>query len=147
MADYQSSIRCPVSADRAYQAITHEMSMWWTPMSHRFTNIGDRGKTDFGGPSYWVFEAVTLNRPHLILLECCESNMVSDSLADPEEWLGTSLKFEISEGNDACTITLTHIGLNPEMACYEICKAGWDHYIAGSLKHYLDDEGGNPNSY
>lgn len=33
------------------------------------------------------------------------------------------------------------------MACYGICKAGWDHYIAGSLKQYLDGLGGRPNSY
>ncbi|MBT2968437.1 MAG: SRPBCC domain-containing protein [Candidatus Thiodiazotropha sp. (ex Ctena orbiculata)] len=147
MTDYRSSICCSVSADRAYRAITQEMSAWWTPMSNRFSNIGDRAKTDFGGPSYWVFEAVTLNSPHVIELLCCESNMVSDSLADPEEWLGTILKFEITEQDEVCTVALTHIGLTPEMACYEICKTGWDHYIAGSLKQHLDGLGGRPNSY
>ncbi|MES9944060.1 MAG: hypothetical protein ABW080_03765 [Candidatus Thiodiazotropha sp.] len=116
-------------------------------MSKPFSNLGDRAKTDFGGPSYWIFEAVKLNRPHLIVLECCESNMVSDALTNPEEWLGTRLKFEIAQQDDRCSITLTHVGLTPDMQCYEICKAGWDHYIAGSLKLYLHGEGGSPNSY
>ncbi|PVV23748.1 MAG: hypothetical protein B6D78_02590 [gamma proteobacterium symbiont of Ctena orbiculata] len=116
-------------------------------MSSRFSNLGDRAKTDFGGPSYWVFEAVTLNKPNLIELLCCESHMVSDSLADPEEWLGTRLKFEITEQDETCAITLTHTGLIPEMKCYEVCKAGWDHYFTVSLKHYLEGLGGRPNSY
>ncbi|WP_316367820.1 SRPBCC family protein [Candidatus Thiodiazotropha sp. CDECU1] len=147
MSNYLTSICCSVSAERAYKAITQEMSAWWTPMSGRFEKVGDRAKTNFGGVSYWVFEAVSLSKPHMIELECCKSHMVSDSLDDPEEWLGTRLRFEITEQDDQSTITLTHIGLTPELQCYDICKAGWDHYIASSLKQHLDGVGGRPNSY
>ncbi|MBT3054210.1 MAG: SRPBCC domain-containing protein [Candidatus Thiodiazotropha sp. (ex Codakia orbicularis)] len=147
MSNYQTSISCPVPAERAYRAITQEMSAWWTPMSRQFSNIGDRARTDFGGTSYWIFEAVTLNKPDLVELECCESHMVADDLDDTEEWLGTRLKFDIREQDGRSTITLIHIGLTPGMQCYEICKAGWDHYIDGSLKYYLNGMGGRPNSY
>ncbi|MEW8351117.1 MAG: SRPBCC domain-containing protein [Candidatus Thiodiazotropha taylori] len=147
MSDYRSSIICPVSPSQAYRAIAEEMDQWWTPMSAPFHKAGDRAKTDFGGDSYWVFEARSLNEAKLIELDCVESNMVSDALDDPEEWLGTRLIFEFNEDKAGTEIRFTHLGLTPQFDCYEICKNGWDHYILTSLKNYLDGLGGIPNSY
>jgi hypothetical protein len=147
MTDYQTAITCTIPIVRAYQAITQEMFAWWTPMSAPFVTVGDRAKTNFGGPSFWVFEAAILSKPDFIELICCESHMVADSLHDPHEWLGTKLRFALTEQDAKTSIIFTHCGLNPELQCYEICKAGWDHYIPGSLKRYLEGEGGKPNSY
>ena len=147
MKNYTVTITCPVTAERAYDAITKEMSEWWNPMSTQFQEIGDEAKTGFGGSSYWVFKAITLNAPHLVELECTESKMIIDSLVDPKEWLGTTLRFDISESESNTTIVFTHFGLHPELPCYNVCSGGWDHYIPGSLKNYLHNMGGNPNTY
>lgn len=147
MANYNATIRCPIPKEKAYAAIAEEMSAWWTPMSSKFLAVGDRAKTDFGGQSYWVFEAATLDAPDLIELDCCESHMVADDLSDPTEWLGTRLRFEITEEGNETTIHFTHIGLTPSMECYDLCKGGWDHFILGSLEKYLTGNGGQPNSY
>ncbi|MEW8496558.1 MAG: SRPBCC domain-containing protein [Candidatus Thiodiazotropha taylori] len=147
MSDYRSSIICPVSPSQAYRAIAEEMDQWWTPMSAPFLKTGDRAKTDFGGDSYWVFEARSLDDAKLIELDCVESHMVSDALDDPEEWRGTRLIFEFNEDKAGTEIRFTHLGLTPQFDCYEICKNGWDHYILTSLKNYLDGLGGMPNSY
>lgn len=139
MADYTATICCPVAKDRIYRAITLEMSNWWADMSSPFRKIGDTAKTDFGVESYWVFKAVTLKDSNLVELECCESHMVSDGLQNPKEWLGTVLRYEITEESASSTqVTFTHIGLKPEIECYEICKKGWDHYFLVSFKNYLD---------
>lgn len=142
MKDYQKSISCKVSQQIAYDVITKEMSNWWTPMSKQFLNIGDSAKTDFGRKSYWVFKAKTLSAPNIIELECCEANHIHDGLPEEikEEWLGTTLHFDISQDNDETIITLTHKGLTPSLKCYEVCEAGWDHYFLGSLKQYLENQ-------
>ncbi len=147
MDNYTTTIHCPVSAEQAYRAISEEMSSWWTPMSGLFKDVGDKARTDFGGDSYWVFTAKTLNSPNLIELECVESRMIMDILDDPGEWLGTILRFEISGSDASAEIVFTHLGLNQEMQCFEVCEAGWNHYIPGSLRDYLHGEGGKPNSY
>ncbi len=147
MKNYTATIECPVNREQAYKAIKQEMSAWWTPMSTPFTHIGTKAKTNFGGNAYWVFEAITLDAPALIELKCVESQMIADNIENPEEWLNTILQFTISEENGKTIIVFTHIGLGPELQCYTICKAGWQHYLLGSLQRYLTGKGGQPNSY
>ncbi len=147
MADYTATIDCTVSQNQAYQAITQEMSEWWTPMSRMFLAPGDQAKTNFGGESYWIFEAITLDQPTLAELSCIESHMVADGVKDPKEWLGTTLKFELSTVENKTRIRFTHIGLNKNMECFDICKNGWDHFLLGSLTEYLNGRNGQPNSY
>jgi hypothetical protein len=140
MENYRASITADVSAETAYQVITEEMSDWWTTMSGQFLNRGDQAQTDFGIQTYWRFEAQTLDRPHQIELRCCEAHHIHEGVTDAikEEWLDTVLRFDIKQMKKGTTITLTHQGLTPELHCFEVCKAGWDHYFLGSLKEYLD---------
>lgn len=147
MNHYTTTLLVPSAPETAYQAITANMSDWWTPMSQPFKKTGDFAKTRFSGNSYWVFKATTLQKPDLIRLECCESNMVSDGLEDPHEWLGTTLEFVITPSDEGSRVQFTHYGLTTELECFDICKAGWDHYLTGSLKNYLNNQKGQPNSY
>lgn len=143
MSDYQVTIATSLTQEGSYRTIAEQMSDWWTPMSAKFLAVGDRAKTHFGGQSYWIFEAATLNQPSLIELDCCESLMVADSLKDPEEWKGTRLRFEIFEQ----TVRFTHIGLSPAKECFDMCKQGWDFYLLQSLKQVLNGQPGAPNAF
>lgn len=149
MNHYQQKINYEGSSELAFDAIAKEMSKWWTKMSGQFLSIGDKAKTDFGMESYWVFEAVTLDSPHLIELKCCEANHIhSDGSVDmKEEWLNSVLKFEISNDGKISEVLFTHIGLHPELKCYDVCKAGWDHYFLKSLKDFLSGGKAVPGSY
>jgi len=73
--------------------------------------------------------------------------MVSDNVDDPGEWKGSTLRFEFSEENNGTLVTFTHIGLPPEMKCWDMCKSGWDHYLPDSLKDFLSGTEGRPNTY
>ncbi|WP_444903585.1 SRPBCC family protein [Microbulbifer sp. CnH-101-E] len=147
MSNYTTSFFSPSSREDAYKAVTEKMSQWWTPVSAPFLKVGDIAKTGFKGQSYWVFRAKILKPEKLIELECTESNMVSDNVDDPEEWKGSTLRFEFSEENTGTLIKFTHIGLSPEMKCWDMCKSGWDYYLFGSLKDFLSGNGGRPNTY
>lgn len=140
MKSYTAVIQSHIPTEIAYQAITHEMSDWWTTMSGQFMKIGDQAQTDFGGQSYWRFEAQTLNKPDLIELRCCDAFHIHEGLSEDikEEWLDTVLRFEIKAIESGSEITLTHRGLTSDLHCFDVCKAGWDHYFLGSLKAYLD---------
>ena len=108
-------------------------------MSAPLDELGARARTDFGGKSYWGFEADQLKRPHLVELRCFEANHIHDGLPDGvrEEWLGTVLRFEIRESGPGSTVTLTHLGLHPGLSCYDVCEAGWNHFFLESLKDHL----------
>ena len=140
MKDYTATITSSLSAEVVYKAITEEMSDWWTSMSGKFLKTGDKAKTDFGGKSYWSFESTVMDEPSRIELTCHDANHIHEGLSDHirTEWLGTKLLFEITEEDGKTRIDFTHEGLTPRLECFEVCKAGLDHYFLGSLKSYLE---------
>ncbi len=148
MNNYTVDIVCSLPLGRVHDIITRHMSDWWTSMSAQFLKVGDIAKTDFGGQAYWVFEATVLE-PDVIELTCRESNFLHQDMGEHtrQEWLDTVLKFELRSSEGKTVIEFTHIGLTPELECYEVCKGGWDHYLLSSLKNYLHGESGAPNTY
>jgi hypothetical protein len=46
---------------------------------------------------------------------------------------------------DTSQIDMTHIGLFPEIECYNDCNGGWNHYIKDSLAKFLTDHKGYPD--
>ncbi|MCO1335375.1 SRPBCC domain-containing protein [Microbulbifer sp. OS29] len=147
MPDYTTSFLSPATPERAYRVVAEQMPHWWTPTSAPFLAVGDTAKTGFDGQSYWVFRAKALIPQKLIELECIESFMVSEQVDTPREWEGSTLRFEFVEQPGGIRLTFTHIGLRPEMKCWNMCKRGWDHYLPGSLQNYLKNGAGKPNSF
>jgi len=42
------------------------------------------------------------------------------------------------EGDEAGSqVTMTHVGLNPKLECFEDCTGGWNHYLKSSLYKLL----------
>jgi hypothetical protein len=65
-------------------------------------------------------------------------------LKDPGEWKGTKISFELSVQDNKTQLHFTHIGLEPELECFNSCTKGWNHYIKGSLFKLLTEGKGNP---
>jgi hypothetical protein len=65
-------------------------------------------------------------------------------LKDKKEWKGTQIVFEISEQKDAAQVNFTHIGLSPEVECYNDCVKGWDQYFKVSLFSLISQGKGQP---
>lgn len=61
-----------------------------------------------------------------------------------QEWIGTSMLWEIRESREGTHIHFTHIGLIPGMECYGGCEIAWDEYIKGSLYQLLEEGIGKP---
>ena len=53
-------------------------------------------------------------------------------LKDKKEWNDTEVDFEILEKEDASQIDFTHIGLVPEIECYNVCEEGRNAHITMS---------------
>jgi len=63
----------------------------------------------------------------------------------PNEWKGTSIRFDISTEGDKTRLDFTHEGLVPRFECYDICAKSWGDYVGKSLLGLITNGVGSPN--
>ena len=62
-----------------------------------------------------------------------------------DEWVGTEMRFDISESAGRTELRFTHVGLVPERECYEACSNAWHYYVGDSLKALIMTGHGEPD--
>ncbi len=68
-----------------------------------------------------------------------------DFVEDKTEWTGTTITFEITKKGKKTEVRFTHLGLSPEVECYDACSNAWGSYITGSLRNLIAKGRGQPN--
>lgn len=142
MKNYEHTITVKVTPMRVFEALTREMSKWWTNMTSVVDKIGDKTTAKFEDGTTWSFEVVNLEQNKLIELRCYDANHIHP-VTTPEmrtEWKNTVLRFEIIDKGESTDVHFTHIGLTSEVNCYEICNSGWDHFFGSAFKSYLEKQ-------
>jgi len=140
MKNYECTISVNTTPSKAFNAITQEMSSWWTEMTSVINEIGDKTTAKFEDGTTWSFEVTTLEKDKVIELYCYEANHIHP-VTTPDmrtEWKGTTLKFQLEANENGTTIYFTHVGLTPDINCYDICHAGWDFFFGSAFKAYLN---------
>jgi hypothetical protein len=64
---------------------------------------------------------------------------------DPREWTGTEVTFEVTREGNQTQLRFAHLGLVPEVECFEACSSAWSFYVNGSLKRLITTGKGEPN--
>ena len=59
------------------------------------------------------------------------------------EWLGTTIEVEVRAAGEGAQLHFRHRGLTRELACWDDCLAGWNHFL-GSIDSLLRTGTGNP---
>lgn len=52
---------------------------------------------------------------------------------DKNEWTNTKISFEIVAQDDKTQLRFTHVGLAPEIECFDSCSASWSQLIREGL--------------
>jgi hypothetical protein len=56
---------------------------------------------------------------------------------DPGEWTGTEIIFDLSPKDGQTEVRFAHVGLVPEIECFEACSSAWGFYVNGSLRRLI----------
>ncbi|MFV2057793.1 MAG: SRPBCC domain-containing protein [Thiohalomonadales bacterium] len=137
---YQREITVNATPEAVYVALTKGFGSWWIAPSKEISEVGDEVSFHFPPSTSWTMRAEKLQPHKAIVLKCIKADHHHEGLPDSirDEWLGTSLDWEIIAQADKTLIRFTHTGLISGLGCYEICEAGWDHFFVVSLREYLD---------
>jgi hypothetical protein len=61
------------------------------------------------------------------------------------DWVGTTPSFSVRPNHDGTfRVEFRHVGLRPALACFDQCRAGWNHFMP-SLQQFLETGEGRPN--
>lgn len=142
--NYEQKIEVRCSTEKVFKALTTDIDKWWGKLDNPPSSIGDVFRISFGGESYWEFEIIEMARPSQLKWKCVASNQDHNLKGIDEEWLHTTLEWNINVDGNGTLVNFVHFGLLPDAVCYEVCSAGWDFYILESLRAYLNEGKGKP---
>ena len=139
--DYTATIVANTTAEEAFKSI-NAVAKWWTENTDGASEKLNDVFTVHFGETFVMFKVVEFIKEKKVAW------LVTDCylywLNDKKEWNGTTLCFEISSETDSTQIKFTHIGLMPDVECYNDCRKGWDQYIKGSLLNLITEGKGLP---
>ncbi|MFO0567694.1 MAG: SRPBCC domain-containing protein [Polyangiaceae bacterium] len=133
--------------DRSPEAVFHavnDVRAWWSGEID--------GRTDALGAEFsYRYKKLHQSRQKVtehvpckkIVWRVVESRI--EFVEDKTEWDGTDIVFEIEPRNGKTELRFTHVGLSPNVECYDACRQGWTFYVQQSLRKLIETGTGEPN--
>jgi uncharacterized protein YndB with AHSA1/START domain len=140
--DYNASITVEATAQEAFKSI-NSVTKWWTEnLEGNSQKLNDEFTVRFGDVHFSKQKLVEVVPDKKIVWLVTESKL--NFVKDKHEWTNTKISFEIAGKGGKTQIHFTHLGLVPEVECYDGCRKGWNQYIKGSLFKLLTEGKGTP---
>ncbi len=93
-------------------------------------------RLNWSSDDYVVFRLDKLEPPREMRWACVEQH--DGNLAEPDEWLGTTLSFRFCDEGDETRLDFVHHGIVPELDCFEACEGGWNFFLRRSLRQLVE---------
>ena len=141
--NYTASIKVDATAQEVFKSISN-VTDWWTENTEGSSQkLNDEFTVRFGDIHYSNQKLVEFvpNKKLVWLVTDSHLNWIKDK----QEWTNTKISFEIISKGTYTQLIFTHIGLVPELECYNDCRKGWDLYIKDSLFRLLTSGKGLPD--
>jgi len=145
MASYTKTLRIQAPPRKLYEAVSTVPGLkgWW---SHNTVEKNGDITVRFSGKNFQTLRLLDPTPDKKVIWEWIAQYFPVEGTTQTDEWVGTRVSFDIQVNPDgSSTLLFTHIGLTPQVACYGICNAGWNHALE-SLKSYVEQGTGTPYS-
>ncbi len=139
--NFQSSITVKATAEEAFDKIGHVSEWWSTNVEGDPLQAGAFFTVRFG-KTFSIFKTLEIIPGKKIVWHVVESYLPLFKHAN--QWDDTKLVWDIAAQHDKTQITMTHIGLTPEIECFYDCEKGWNYYIKESLAKLITENKGLP---
>lgn len=144
MNNYTNTIEVKTTANKAYQSLTHQVPFWWTEVFEGASaQIGDVFTIRFGESIHKTMRVEEAIPDTKVIWYVEDSLIALPELKNQTEWIGTTIIWEIEQTEESIKIKVTHLGLNPDIECYDICSNGWMQFLS-SLKLFMETGIGAP---
>lgn len=132
------------SPDEAFAAITNVRGWWSGEIEGRTDAQGEEFTYRYQDMHYTKQRIGEMVPGRKVAWRIVDSSL--SFTEDPNEWTGTEVIFEVAPKGDQTEIRFAHVGLVPELECYEQCSSAWGFYINNSLRRLITTGQGESNA-
>jgi uncharacterized protein YndB with AHSA1/START domain len=140
--NYTTSFTVDQTPAEVFKAVTNPRLWWGAAIKGDTETEGAEFTFEVPGTHYTkqkLIEVIPNQRVVWLVTECDLT-----FLKQRDEWKGTKIVFDIARVGDKTKLTFTHIGLRPDVECYNFCVPGWEQYAEGSLRQLIETGKGAP---
>lgn len=142
---YSTSFTVDQSPEEVYAAILN-VPAWWTGQVEGTTDEIGAEFSYRHPPQHYSRQRVTeLEFARRVVWRVVDSEL--SFVSEPAEWTGSDIVFDIAPVDGGTELRFTHVGLLPQVECYDACSTGWIHYVGGSLHSLITTGAGLPDPW
>jgi uncharacterized protein YndB with AHSA1/START domain len=132
---YSTAFTVSQSPEAVFAAITDVRSWWTGEIDGDTDTLGGEFTYRYEDAHYSKQKITELVPGRLVVWLVLDARLPFTK--DPAEWKGTEIHFDIAPQGDATEVRFTHVGLVPEVECFDACSNAWAFYINGSLRESI----------
>ncbi len=133
--NFTTTLLVDQSPEEVFKAINNVSAWWHGEIEGPTTNLNDEFSykmKEFHFSKQRITELIPNQKVEWLVTESKLS-----FTEKPDEWTGTTIRFELEEIDGKTQLRFSHIGLTPEFECYGDCSNGWTMLIQESLLSLL----------
>lgn len=125
--NYHKTILVNASIEESMEKISN-IDLWWKKdYTGSAKKLNDKFTVPFTDPSFVDFVVSELKPGKKVVWKVTDCYL--PWFKNKKEWNNTEVVFQLSEENQKTKIDFTHVGLVPEVECFEVCQKGWDGHL------------------
>jgi uncharacterized protein YndB with AHSA1/START domain len=142
-SSYTTSITVDRTPDQVFDAINDVRGWWMTTVDGDNRAVGDEFSYRVPGVHFCKMRVAELVPGQKVVWQVVDNHMTF--IDDQSEWIGTEIRFELSEKDGSTELRFTHAGLVPSYECFDICRNAWTFYVGDSLRRLAATGEGEPS--
>lgn len=130
--DFTYTFTSPQPVEDIFETLQDVRKWWFGVYDETITGSSNKAGDEFtfiagGGVHNTTQKMIELIPNKKIAWQVTAANL--SFLKKPEEWKNTTFKFELTKEGNNTRVTFTHVGLQPDIECYDACSGGWTQYL------------------
>jgi hypothetical protein len=142
ISDYTISFLATLPPREVIERISDVPGWWGADYQGSAAEIGDVFTVRFSNGDRYTLRVAELERWQRVIWQVVDARQ--EWVSDPSEWVGTSVVWTVEPGDGATQVRMRHVGLTPQLECFERCSWGWGYLVNESLAELLAGRPGRP---
>jgi hypothetical protein len=139
---YQSSFTAKVSPKEATEKISRVPEWWGKNFEGKSQELNDVFTVRFPNGDRYQAKVAEIQPDTKIIWEFLDT--YQGWVKNPTEWVGTKIIWEVTPQKEGVEVKMTHVGLVPELECFDTCSQAWQYLMQQSLFTFLNEGKGGP---